>query len=252
MQEDEIAVLTLSNPRKRNALDPPLLEALAQAIPDLGQRGVRACVLTGAGEHTFSSGYDIHSLPDEPDEDWVLQHGPLHAALGSLRRLPVVAALNGAAIGSGCELALTCDLRVAHPEVSFQMPPVRMGLVYTPAGIARLLSLCGAGRAREMLLTARAVPAEEALSFGLCERVVPREQVVPEALRLAREIAKGAPLAVHGTREVLERLLLEGPVLSPESQRELRELRRAAWYSADAREARRAFAERRPPRFRGE
>lgn len=248
-----IALLTLSNPGKRNALDPPLLLALAQTIDDLPARGVRAAVLTGAGEQVFCAGYDIEALPDEPDDSWLVDHGPLGVALSALSRsrVPVVAALNGPAVGSGCELALSCDLRVAHPGVIFQMPPVKLGLVYTPAGLSRLMALCGAGRARLMLLTARRVEAAEALSWGLCEQVVPREEVLATAHQAARDIAAGARLAVEGNREVLERLLTEGPALSPESARRILDLRRQAWGSADAREARAAFRARRPPKFSG-
>lgn len=241
-----IALLTLSNPQKRNALDPPLCDALSDALARLPGEGARAAVLTGEGDRAFSSGFDLSALPDEPE----LAHNPLARMLARVAggELPVIAALNGVAVGGGCELAATCDLRVAHPQVTLTMPPVRLGIVYSPDGLARFVSLIGASRTRELFLTAQPVDVARALAWGLVDRVVEPAEVLPTAIALAEEIAKGAPLAVRGTRHVLERLR---PPLAPEAQAELAELQRAAWSSEDAREARRAFRERRPPRFTG-
>jgi enoyl-CoA hydratase/carnithine racemase len=194
----------------------------------------------------FSAGYDISALPDEaaPTEN------PLGRALDAIAdgELPVIAALNGAAVGGGCELAATCDLRVAHPSVTLTMPPVRLGLVYSARGLRRFVALCGASRTRELFLTARPVEAERALMWGLVDRVLPAELVMHSALSLAGEIVKGAPLAVRWTRRVLERLEAS---LDPAVEIEITELQRRAWASADAREARRAFQEKRPPKFTG-
>jgi enoyl-CoA hydratase len=204
-------------------------------------------VLTGAGELAFSSGYDIAALPDAPSAP--ADH-PLARALDALAEgaLPVVAALNGQAIGGGCELAATCDLRVAHPRVTLMMPPVRLGIIYSPRGLQRFVSLCGASRTRELFLTAAPVEAARALEWGLVDRVVPPEEVLSTALALAGAMAQHAPLAVRGTRRVLERLL---PSLQPDVAAELAELQVRAWTSDDAREARAAFREKRPPRFTG-
>jgi enoyl-CoA hydratase/carnithine racemase len=152
-------------------------------------------------------------------------------------------------MGGGCELAATCDLRVAHEGVTLAMPPVRLGLVYAPRGLQRFVALVGMSRTREMFLTAQPVTAERALGWGLVDRVVAPNEVLPTALALAAEIARGAPLALAGTRRALERLLL--PPLSPEVEAELAELQVRAWTSDDAREARLAFAEKRPPKFTG-
>jgi enoyl-CoA hydratase/carnithine racemase len=169
----KVAVLTLHHAAKRNALDAALCQAIEQALHTAAAEGAQAAVLTGEGP-VFCAGSDISSLPEEPDPAWLRGHGPLQSAMYAVSQgpLPVVAALNGPAIGAGCELALSCDLRVAHPEVTLQMPPVRLGLIYTPEGIQRLIALCGLGRTRELLLTARAIDAAEALSWGLLNRVV--------------------------------------------------------------------------------
>lgn len=240
-----VALLTLSNPHKRNALDPPLLQALVDAVVSLPRKGVRAAVLTGK-ESFFSSGYDITALPETPDPG----DNPLERALEAVSDgdLPLVAALNGPAVGGGCELAAACDLRVAHHRVTLMMPSVKLGLVYSTAGLRRFVALCGASHTRELFLTAAAVDAQHALAWGLVDRVVYEQDVVPSALELAEAIARGAPLAVLGTRRALNRL--EAP-LPPEVAAELAEAQRAAWVSEDAKEARAAFREKRTPTFKG-
>jgi enoyl-CoA hydratase/carnithine racemase len=244
-RREEIAILTLVNEKKRNALDPPMLDALCGELERLPAEGARAVVLTGAGD-VFSSGYDLAALPAgaAPAEN------PLGRALSAIADgpLPVVAALNGAAIGGGCELAATCDLRVAHAAVTLTMPPVRLGLVYAPSGLRRFVALCGLSRTRELFLTAAPVPAERALGWGLVDRVVARDEVLPAAVALATEMARGAPLALAGTRRVLE---LATPPLDPAAAAEIARLIEQAWLSEDAAEARAAFREKRKPSFKG-
>jgi enoyl-CoA hydratase/carnithine racemase len=241
----ELAVLRLSNPKKRNALDPPLLDALRETIAALPSDGVRAAVLTGEGD-VFSSGFDLALL-----EGAAFGAHPLEHVLSAMTEgaLPIVAALNGLAFGGGCELAIGADLRVAHPAVELKMPPVRLGLVYPAAGLERFCALIGVAHTRELFLTAQAVDAERALSWGMVDRVVPAAEVLDTALGLAGEIAKGAPLAVRGTRAALARIAQR---LGEDARVALRELERAAFESADACEARLARKERRPARFCGE
>src|SRR6185503_8614936 len=164
-RQDELAILTLDNPAKRNALDPPMLDALCDALAHLPSQGARAVVLTGKGDRAFSSGFDLTALSDEA----AIANNPLARALAAIAQgaLPVIAALNGLAIGGGCELAATCDLRVAHPQVTLAMPPVRLGIVYSPSGLQRFVSLIGASRVRELFLTAQPGSAERALGWGL-------------------------------------------------------------------------------------
>lgn len=244
-RRDTIAVVTLDNPTRKNALDPPMLDALVAALARLAHDGARAVVLTGAGD-IFSSGYDIRALPAGAAPTT----NPLGPALAAIAdgALPVIAALNGAAIGGGCELAATCDLRVAHPSVTLTMPPARLGLVYSPYGLRRFVALCGLSRARELFLTAAPVAAERALAWGLVDRVVPAGDVVPTAIALAEQIAANAPLAVSGMRRALELVL---PPIAPEALAEVAQLINRAWRSDDAAEARAAFLEKRKPDFRG-
>ncbi len=244
-RRDAIAIVTLTNERKKNALDPAMLDALGAAMARLPGEGVRAVVLTGAGD-VFSSGYDISALPSGAAPS-INPMGPALAAISD-GPLPVVAALNGAAIGGGCELAATCDLRVAHDAVTLMMPPVRLGIVYSPTGLGRFVALCGMSRTRELFLTAQPVPAARACAWGLVDRVVERQELMPTALAIAAEMAKGAPLAIAGTRRALERLV---PVVDGAAAAELARLMQEAWMSEDAAEARAAFREKRKPEFKG-
>lgn len=240
----EVALLTLSNPDKRNALDPTMFAALGAALAELAQGpdAVSAAVVTSSGP-LFSAGYDVSALPDEPDEEWLRGHGGFTATMKLLCEgpLPTVAALPGAAIGAGCELALSCDLRVAHPGVTLCMPPVRLGLIYTPEGMARLMALCGAARARRLLLLGESLPAELAATWGLIDEVVPESEVLERAIALARTLGAMPRPAVLGTRIVLERLMQEGPQLSEASAQEILRLRRAAWRSPEAQSVRQRF-----------
>ena len=246
----KVAVLTLHHEAKRNALDAALCQAIEQALHTAAAEGAQAAVLTGQGP-VFCAGSDISSLPEEPDPAWLRGHGPLQSAMYAVSQgpLPVVAALNGPAIGAGCELALSCDLRVAHPEVTLQMPPVRLGLIYTPEGIQRLIALCGLGRTRELLLTARAIDAAEALSWGLLNHVVVAEQVFACALQLAQVLAAQPRLAMAGTRRLIEQLLTASSQLSAEQAAVTLQLRDEAWRSNEARAARSRFRSRpkKPP-----
>lgn len=259
-RRDRVAVITLANPKKKNALDPPMLDALGAALAALPAEGARAVVLTGAGD-VFSSGYDLAALPagaaapgpsgaagDAARSDTIVN--PLERALSALLDgpLPVVAALNGAAIGGGCELAATCDLRVAHEAVTLTMPPVRLGLVYSPTGLRRFVALCGISRTRELFLTAQPVAAARALGWGLVDRVVAPEAVLATALELATQMSCGAPLAVAGTRRMLE--LLQ-PSFDAAAAEEMARLIQRAWRSEDAAEARAAFRDKRKPEFKG-
>jgi enoyl-CoA hydratase/carnithine racemase len=249
---DGVLRLTISNPAKRNALDHPILDAIAAVLDDIGD--ARAVLLTGAGG-MFSSGYDIGEIPDDvfAEEAERLVAHPFASALGALEdcEVPTVAALPGHTIGGGLELALACDLRIAADGILLGMPPAKLGLVYSHTGLRRFLEAIGAPRTRELFLTARNVDARTALDWGLVNRVVGVPDLEGAALDLAQDLAANAPLSVRGNKRAIRELLAAEAQLDPEVERELIELREASFRSDDLREGVRAFGQKRPARWKG-
>jgi enoyl-CoA hydratase/carnithine racemase len=249
---DGVLRLTISNPAKRNALDHPILNAIATVLDDIGD--ARAVLLTGA-EGMFSSGYDIGEIPDDvfAEEAERLVAHPFAEALEALEtcEVPTVAALPGHTIGGGLELALACDLRVAADGILLGMPPAKLGLVYSHTGLRRFLDAVGAPRTRELFLTGRNVDARTALGWGLVNQVVAVSELDSTALDLAQDLAANAPLSVRGNKRAIRALLDAEGQLDPEVERELIELREASFRSDDLREGVRAFGQKRPARWKG-
>jgi len=240
-----VRVVTLDRPASRNALTPALLDALAAALRPAP--AVRALVLEGEGK-AFSSGYDLDCL----EADVAAGRAPDARIQEVLRLLeehpaPSVAVVQGAAFGAGCELACAADLRIAGADALFCLPPLKLGIVYAPDGLWRLVRVVGLQRAREMVLTGRTVTAEQAQAWGLVDRL--ELDPVAAGRMLADELAAAAPLAVSGTRLVLRRL--GRAPLSDAERAELETLRAQAFASADAAEGRAGLRERRRPRVRG-
>jgi enoyl-CoA hydratase/carnithine racemase len=249
---DGVRRLTISNPSKRNALDHAILDAIATAAADPGD--ARCLVLTGT-QGMFSSGYDIGEIPDDVfavEAERLVAH-PFTDALDALENtdIPTVAALTGHTIGGGLELALVCDLRVAHDGIKLGMPPAKLGLVYSHTGLRRFIDAIGASRTRELFLLGRNVDAATALGWGLVNRVVPESQLEETALDLATELAGNAPLSLRGNKRVIRELLRAERELDPDVERELIALREACFRSEDMREGVRAFGEKRRPRWKG-
>jgi len=248
--------LTISNPQKRNALDHPILDALAQTLSELtDEQGARCVVVTGA-HGMFSAGYDIGEIPDAEFEERAerLVAHPFTAAIDALEAFPypTVAALPGHTIGGGLELALACDLRVARDDIKLGMPPAKLGLVYSHTGLRRFIDAIGAARTRELFLLGSYIDAPTALAWGLVNRLAPADGLESAALGLAGELAGNAPLSQTGNKRVIAALLHAEGTLTREVEAELIELRRASFASRDMREGMRAFAEKRPPQWAGE
>jgi enoyl-CoA hydratase/carnithine racemase len=248
---DHVARLTIDNPAKRNALDHEILDAFAATVPEIEAR----CLLITATGPVFSAGYDIGNLPRQEfaDRAEALVAHPFHAAIEALEEFafPSVAALNGHAIGGGLELALSCDLRLAAEDAKMGMPPARLGLVYSHTGLRKFLDAIGAPRTRELFFTARNVTAATALQWGLVNEVVARDELEDRALAYAARIGSHAPLSLRGNKQTLRELLAAEGSLDPAVERELVELREACFRSEDFFEGVRAFAEKRPPQWRG-
>jgi enoyl-CoA hydratase/carnithine racemase len=243
--------LTIDNPDKRNALDHDILDAFAEVLPGLEAR----CLLITATGKVFSAGYDIGALPKDDfarAAEAIVAH-PFTAAIEALDAypFPVLAALNGHAIGGGLELALSCDLRVCSADARLGMPPARLGLIYSHTGLRKFIDALGAPRTRELFFTARNVGADEALRWGLVGEVVPADEVAARGVELAAEIAANAPLSLVGNKRVIRALLDAEGELAPAVEEELVALRDACFGSEDFYEGVRAFAEKRAPRWQG-
>jgi enoyl-CoA hydratase/carnithine racemase len=258
---DGVVRLTISNPAKRNALDHPILDAITATLGELGSggqadRSSARCVLITGAHGMFSAGYDIGEIPDEEFEERAerLVAHPFTEAIDALEAFPrpTLAVLPGHTIGGGLELALACDLRVAQQDIKLGMPPAKLGLVYSHTGLRRFLDAIGAARTRELFLLGRHIDAQTALSWGLVNAVAPAGELEAAALEIAAELAGNAPLSQAGNKRVIAALLHAQGELPPEVEQELIELRRASFASQDLREGMRAFAERRPARWRGE
>jgi enoyl-CoA hydratase/carnithine racemase len=244
-----VARLTISNPEKRGALDRALLEALMAGLERLDARCV---LLTGEGR-AFCAGYDIGELMREGYDDGAEAAHPFPAALAAIEAYPypVLAALNGATIGGGLELAIACDLRIAADTVQLGMPPAKLGVVYATAGLNRFLTTIGGARTRELFLTGRRIDAATAERWGLVNEVVEAEALPQAALALATEIAANAPLSLRGNKAGIRELVAADGALDPAVAAALDAGRRTAFESEDLREGLRAFGERRAPVWQG-
>jgi enoyl-CoA hydratase/carnithine racemase len=251
---EAVARLTLNRLDSRNALDHELLDGLAAAMPSL-DRGidVRCVLITGAGK-AFSAGYDIAAIPSESferDAEALVAH-PFQAALEAIagHPWPVIAAINGHALGGGLELTLTCDLRVCARGAMLGMPPAKLGLIYGHSGLQRFIDAIGVPRTKELFLTGRNLDAERAERIGLVNEVVDDDALPGAAVELAAEVAANAPLSMRGNKHAIDTLNSYSR-LTPEQERELIELRESCFGSEDFREGISAFAEKRKPTWKG-
>ena len=248
---DRIALLTFNRPDKLNALNDAVIDELDTAADEIAARDdVGGAILTGAGTKAFVAGADVGELSTQ---------GPLDAKARALRGQavlrklesggkPIVAAVNGFALGGGCELAMACHLRIASDNAKFGQPEVKLGITPGYGGTQRLPRLVGKGRAIELILTGRVIGADEAERIGLVSRVVPAADLLSEAEKLLRTILSMGPIAVRLALEAIDRgydttlddgLLLEANHFGLLSATE------------DMREGMKAFLEKREAKFVG-
>src|SRR5262245_55254548 len=199
---DGVAFVTINRPDKLNALNDRTMEELESAFSAIaGDPEVRGVILTGAGEKAFVAGADIGELATQSPVDGKGRSVRGQRVLDRIENLgkPVIAAVNGFALGGGCELAMACHVRIASESARLGTPEVKLGIMCGYAGTQRLPRLVGKGRALELLLTGEMIDAAEASRIGLVNRVVPRERLLAEAEALARKMIANGPVSLRFT-----------------------------------------------------
>ncbi|HSC46427.1 MAG TPA: enoyl-CoA hydratase-related protein [Candidatus Acidoferrum sp.] len=250
-KQNAIATITFNRPKVLNALNRKTVEELQSALVDArDDSAVRVVILTGAGEKAFVAGADIGELSQQTPvngKDFSLFGQAVFHLLETLGK-PSICAINGFALGGGCELALSCSIRIASKNARLAQPEVKLGILPGYGGSQRLTRLCGKGMAHELCLTGEMISAEEALRIGLVNHVFDPAELLPAAQAMAQKIIANAPLAVKFTMEAIERgvempleegLFLEATLFG------------VACATEDMREGTKAFLEKRPAAFKG-
>jgi enoyl-CoA hydratase/carnithine racemase len=253
IQEDrgEVRILTIDGEAQMNVLSRALVAELTQHARQAAVEGaVRAVVLTGAGKRAFCAGANLKERRGWSEDDvrrWLVE---LHAGLREVERCPKpwIAAINGLALGGGCELALACDLRVMDPSAQIGLTETRIGVIPGGGGTVRLARIIGLGRAKDLILTARRVEAQEALQMGLANRISAAGDSVSAALALAHEMADNAPVAIAAAKASIDEAWDLPVDVALERERHHYE---KPLLSEDRLEGLQAFAEKRPPKWKG-
>lgn len=250
-KKDGIATITFNRPKVLNALNRKTVEELQSALLELRDDvGVRVIILTGAGEKAFVAGADIGELAQQTPvggKEFSLFGQSVFHLLETIGK-PSICAINGFALGGGCELALSCSIRIASKTARLGQPEVKLGILPGYGGSQRLARLCGKGMAHELCLTGEMISAEEALRIGLVNHIYEPAELLPAAQAMAKKIIANAPLAVKFTMEAIERgveipleegLFLEATLFG------------VACATEDMREGTKAFLEKRAAAFKG-
>ncbi len=246
--EPQIALVELDRPKELNALNLQMMQELKEALTSLDDDAeVRVIVITG-NDQSFAAGADVKQMSDKGAIDMLKIDQ--FSTWDKIRKIqkPLIAAVSGFALGGGCELAMTCDMIIASESARFGQPEIKIGVIPGAGGTQRLTRTIGKARAMEMVLTGKFINAEEALKYGIVNRVVPVESYLNESIKLASQIAKMSPMAVRLAKESINRAyethLDEGLHLERKNFYLL-------FSSEDQKEGMQAFIEKRKPKFKG-
>jgi enoyl-CoA hydratase len=250
-RDGAVAIVTINRPKVLNALNTPTLDELRRTVLALRHdEGVRAVIITGAGEKSFIAGADINELAQQSPttgRDHAMRGQHVFDLIENMGK-PVIAAINGFALGGGCELAMACTMRVAADTAKLGQPEINLGLIPGYAGSQRLPRLVGAGRALELLLTGDQITAQEAHRIGLVNRVVPAADLMGECRKLAAALAAKAPIAARFIIDAVNKGLR---MPFPDAQVFEATLFGLVASTDDMREGTRAFLEKRKAEFKG-
>ncbi len=250
-KQESIGVLTFNRPQALNAANPKMIgELFTWAQEAAKDKTLRVVILTGSGDKAFIAGADIKEMNSFSPEQGRIFSENGHRALSAVLTLPVpvIAAVNGFALGGGCEIAMAGDFILASEKASFGLPEVTLGLIPGFGGTQRLPQFVGTARAAEMIFSGRRYSAQEALQFGLVNSVYPAAELMPAAKKLAGEIASRGPMAVTATK----RILLETAHLSLKDGLVLEQKAFASMFATqDQKEGTQAFIDKRPAQFKG-
>ena len=251
--EDRIGTICLDHFEKRNALSAALVDEILAALDDFGKRKIRAAILRARpGAKIWSAGHDVDELP-EGKRDPLGWYDPLRRLVRAIENhpAPVIAMIEGEVWGGACELALACDMIVAAPNATFALTPAKLSVPYNVGGMLTFLNSGAPRLIKEMLFTAKPIPAQRALAAGLVNHVVPIEELAAFTYAMAHDIVANAPLSIAVMKEEL-RILAGAHPMSPQGWERVQGLRRVVYDSADYVEGRKAFKEKRKPVYRGE
>jgi enoyl-CoA hydratase len=247
-RDEQVGIVTLNRPKELNALNFQIVAELADALDTFDRdEGIRCMVITGAGEKAFAAGADIKEMAGKSPIDMMLGGFESWERLRRLRK-PVIAAVGGYALGGGCELAMHCDLIVASENARFGQPEINLGVIPGAGGTQRLARTLGKFLTMEMVLTGKQFTAQEMAAHGLVNRVVPKGEHLGEAVKLAKEIASRAPIAVRLAKESVQAAFETSLEEGLERERKNFFL---LFATEDMREGMQAFIEKRQANFQG-
>jgi enoyl-CoA hydratase len=248
-EKKNIGLITLNRPKALNALCDGLMSELSKVLDDFEQDAKISCVVLTGSEKSFAAGADIKEMKDRNFKDIYKGNFLSHWNRVSSFTKPIIAAVNGYALGGGCELAMMCDIIYAGEKAKFGQPEIAIGTIPGSGGTQRLTKAVGKSKAMEIVLSGKPIGAQEALQFGLVSKVLPPEQLVDKTIELAEQIAAHSPIIVQMAKEAVntsfETTLAEGMHFE-------KRMFHQTFSTSDRREGMTAFIEKRPPNFSDE